>query len=140
MNASWPNNNPIGALSSGTGSTALRFGYPIGDPSGSPSDKITKYPSTFPITSPPSSPSETKTKVLYRVPNEFPSANTSNLLIEYSIRYPIGAPSTMLYDQPSSNTGSYPRSYPDALNIGRQDSQVRIQINIIIFILHVISY
>ena len=58
-----------------------RFLYLNGDPSGSPSDRLTKYPSPVSIIKPASNPSENPTKDPYHVSKELASANPSNILI-----------------------------------------------------------
>ena len=107
------------------------FGESSGDPSGSPNNKTTKDPYPVPITKPACGSSETQTKDPSHVP--------INMLIEYSSGDTTVAPSTMLTENPSSNTRDYPSSEPDVLKRDIQEAQVSLQIYPIIFILNIIT-
>ena len=101
MTASDPNNNPIGAPRSVSGSSAPGFGDSSGNPSGISSDKTTKDPSPVSIIKSDSVPSETSTKYPYHVTKEFPSAKTSNMLIEYPSEDSTGDTSSIPTGKPS---------------------------------------
>ena len=81
MNTSDQNQNRRGAPRSVLGITATGFGDSSEDPSGSTSDKTTKYPSTVPIIKPASVPSETTTKDTSKVTKKLPIYKPSNMLI-----------------------------------------------------------
>ena len=61
------------------------------------------------------------------------------MIIEYPIRYPTGAPITITTENPISKPTYQPRSHPDSIKRGIQESQVILQRNIILFIHHTIS-
>ena len=58
------------------------------------------------------------------------------MLIEYPSGYQTSDLSTMTNENPGSNNRAQPRSYPDGFNRGIQYSQVSIQINLILLLLH----
>ena len=138
LTASDPNHNPRGAPRSVPDIKSPGFGDSSGYPSGIPSDNPTKYPYPVPIIKSASGPSETPTKHPSYVPKEFPSAKPRNFLIEYPSRYLTGSTSTIPTDKLGSNTISHPISDLDALKQGIQVAQASSQINIMLFILHII--
>ena len=77
MEASDPNHNPIGSLSS----SDKVFGYSSGDQSGSCIDKKTKDPYPMPVIKRASQLSEITNKDPSHVPKKMQSANTSNMLM-----------------------------------------------------------
>ena len=134
------NHNSRGAPSSVSVSSASRFGYSSGYPSGNISDKPNNDPSLVPIIKPPNVSSETLTKYPSHVPKVFPGAKLRNILIGYPSRYPTGVPRTMPTDKPRPNNISHVSSDPDIIKRGIQESQVILQRNIILFILQITTY
>ena len=83
------------------GRSAPRFGHLSGYPSGSTSDNPTEDPFPVPIINPSSVLSETTTKYHYNATEQIPSANKSNMLIEYLSEDPTGATITTPIDKES---------------------------------------